>query len=1021
MSWLDRATTMASKGSQAAKAERLADLHTRRRATAGQYFTADWIAAGIWQVLDLVCSEANAAGRVLSVVDTSIGSGRLLGPAPVGHCRLFGLDPDAVVIEALVEDAHAADIQYRFEVGRLEDLTLAECDIACINPPYSLNLQSPLMTHYECCAYGTYGPGTSALSHEYALAQALAGAALVAAVLPVSMLDVCRKESRLAAVYTLPADAFAAEQANVRTAVFVFDAEARGEPLLEVKVAPGTPWPVPTLHLPARPRQPVFRLGRLDSGAPSITLPVTGDRRVRVEHHNRRMVLRFGCGLTQAKVLNGLYEEDVLPIEKHRYPAGLRYVGQARLWLDVLLAQEDPKAAFDGVIESIRAHGGDPLVSTTLAGYWRKLIRRHQRAMEPYRHWVLSEQGGVMQAVARRSQLLVAGDLKSPPIRQGERVTARALGGEYEIEKGGQRVLLDGDAFGRRFVLDKENAKQDTEWVLLHRGMLEAFPELVPAARARLRLAGIDWLWPFQEDGVIEHLLKPYGGIAAWKQGTGKARLAIALALVSGRHSLIVVESGLVDEMRREIEDKLKVPQALWRIITRNDDPRTVALRQVNIISYNTLKRVVGGRRTVAKCLRRRFHTVIADEGGLLGNQGSQQSRAVLALAPRKLIVSDGTPIASYPRSILPVGASCAGSGVAHQPFGIRNDAYLSAQLLRTGSACPRGVDEFRERHVVLEWVTLEFKEGLSEGAKREVPRIARLSEFRRWLQPLVQRRLRNEPEVEPFAGCPSPIYQTTTVGWDKKHLRHYLDIALHFVQWYQQHVAAARADGRQTNLVAVLARINAVMMAASCPHKGDSLSQRRYAPLTSKQRVALEKLKVNVEAGQKTLLYAYSPSVVERLACELSKDGIESVLFHGKIPITKRTRELDERFRFGTAPVLLSTWCGQKGLNIPQAKRVILYDRNWTGRTEDQAIHRTQRPDQDARVVVERLHLAGSIDEYMAQVVEWKEAAAHAGLDWGSGATESDVFRHLDSIIEQFCQDTLAMSSRAAFEVMAA
>ncbi len=68
-------------------------------------------------------------------------------------------------------------------------------------------------------------------------------------------------------------------------------------------------------------------------------------------------------------------------------------------------------------------------------------------------------------------------------------------------------------------------------------------------------------------------------------------------------------------------------------------------------------------------------------------------------------------------------------------------------------------------------------------------------------------------------------------------------------------------------------------------------------------------------------------------------------------------------------------------------------------------------RPEQTDEVTVDYLHLPGSIDVYMAQVVEWKLAAADAGLDWGNMATSGDEFMHLDNVLVQFCKATRGMS----------
>jgi hypothetical protein len=1019
MTWLGSAADIASKGSTAKKAGSLAGLHTRRRETKGQFFTDGWIGEGIWSVLNSLVASTSES-RPLSVVDTSIGSGRLLANANTERCRLFGLDVDERCIQALSGDADEAGLNYQFEVGRLEDLEMRGFDIAVINPPFSLTVQSPLMTAYRCTGFGPFGPNTTALSHEYALAQGLDGAAVVAAVLPASMEAYCRDEKRLAAIYRLPNDAFKQENAEVSTAVFVFDSVSRNTEVVEMCVEDGTPWDEVSLSL-SRREAAVFKLGGIDESAPTITLPVTGDRRVRLSHHNRRVVIKFECGLTQAKVMNAILDDDVRPGEKHRYPKGVRYRGDARLWLDVMLLQQDPQAAFDSLISTIENNGGKAEVSATLAGYWAKRKRRHARAITPFRQWVKKGDGSELQAVAIRSSMLRMGDLSSPVIKKGEQLSVEPLGGEFVIQKDGEAVTLNRGDFEKRFELLEPESNGEPGWMLIEKGLVRAFPELATQIRRRMEEKGIDWLWPFQEDGLIEHLIKPYGSVAAWKQGTGKARLAIALALLSGKNSLIVVESGLVGEMVKELEDKLNLDQSLWRVIDGDTNIENIRLRQINVASYNTIKKRVRGKKTIAKMLRRRFHTVIADEGGLLANLGSQQSRAVLALAAKKLIVTDGTPIGSYPRDILPVTGACAGDGVAHQPYGLRQGAFVEERLFSSASYMMRGIDQFRERHVVLEWVTNNFKEDNRNGAKREIPRIANVVDFRNWIQPNVQRKVRYEPEVEPYAGCPKPIFETTTVPWDKAHLRHYLDVALHFANWYMAHLRERTEKGKGTNLVAVLARIGAVQAAANRPHKPGKLSIGAYSPLTSKQRAAIEKIEGYVEDGKKTILYATAPSVIERLADELDKRGIKSVRFHGGISIKKRTKALDEEFRFGDTPVLLSTWCGQSGLNIPQGKRMIFYDRNWTGRAEDQAVHRTQRPDQDERVIVDRLHIQGSIDEYIGQVVDWKVAAADSGLDWGDGITETDVFQHLDSIIESFCRDTLDMSSRDAFEALAA
>lgn len=914
MTWLSASKEIVAKGVTAKKATCLGDLHRRRQEAEGQFFTPTWVSKEIWRILkSSLPSEGN-----ITVADTSIGSGRLLEHAPTDRAMLYGVDTDDRCIEALRDEAAAAGIHYEFLTGGLEDLHISGFSIAVINPPFSITLQSPNLEPYDCTAYGPYGPSTSTLSHEYALEQALKGASVVVALLPISMDTRCRKNKRLKAIFNLPRKTFKSEGAeSVSTAVYLFDSTKYFREVQTFDVSPGLEWPIVPLSIkPSSYSASRFRLNGLDLGKPVITTPLTGDNRVELHHHNRRIILKFHDGLTEAKVLNGILEAPVSPGEKHRYPKNVKHIGDGRLLLDSYLLQDDPDKSFNDFIQSIVKFGGIPQVSKTLSGYFSKLVKQHMRASTPFRHWVKRDSSPSVTLVAKRRGLLEQGNIASPSIRRGQEVSAIPLGGAYRIELDGWEVELRRDEAQRLFELPESDVGfSSTGWELVHPGLNVAFPHLYEQTKSMLLKAGVTWLWPYQIDSVSELLMKPNGDIAAWKQGTGKAR-------------------------------------------------------------------------------------------------------AVLALAARKLYVLDGTPY-DYPRNILPITALTAGNGRAHQPYSLHNGPYLEKRILTSASFIDRGVNAFIANHVVLEWATHEFKDTLSTGAKREIPQINNLPLFRSWLAPNVQRRTKYEPEVEPYAGCPKPSHNTLTLKWDNAHLKHYLKCALEFSEWY---IAERKsAEGKHMNLIEVLARIRTVINACDNPAFPSKDFPLAYSPTTSKERWAIDRLTQLSNDGVKTIIYVTSPSEAERLGRLLENQNIESVIFHGKKSIKNRVQALDEEFRFGTKNILISTWVGQRGLNIPEGKHVIMYSRNWSGNTEDQAIERTQRPEQDQSVMIEYPHLEGSINEYMAQVVEWKLAASDEGLDWGDGATESEVFFHMDHILYQFAKDTLGMSPRDALKHLAA
>ncbi|MBW8191343.1 hypothetical protein K0504_09865 [Neiella marina] len=1017
MSWLNRATSIISKGLRTSKAKSLADLAARRALTQSQFFTPEWVASGMWSIAEPAMS---ASRGMVAIMDNSIGSGRLVANAEPGKHIVYGCDTDERSIAALSQDAKDAGLAHEFAISGMEDVEACGFGLGLINPPFSLTLSSPNMMPLNAAHYGEFGPMTNALSHEYSLDHALSSCDVVVALLPRSMKSICYASDRLAAEILLPGATFLVEGANVQTAVYVFAAKKRTEQVLQYELTQGQPWPVIT-GLSMRTfgqRRPTWKVGGVDELTPTITLPVTGDNTVELHHHNRQLIVKYRCGLTQAKVANALMQAPVENGSRHRYPTNFRYVGSGRLLLDVYLQQDDPEEALQATVSIIQKAGGSPLISPTLSGYFKKLIKRHKRNVQPFRKTVKRSSTPATMVTAKRGMLLQQGNIKSPAIRKGETLQAEVLGGVYLIKKDGFIAEYRRDEMQKLFNICSDD-RSETHWQVVFEGKNRAFPELAQHNRATIIQSGVDFLWPPQMDSLSE-LMMTDGAVAGWQQGTGKARLAVALCLTSSsEHNLIAVESGLIAEMLKEFS-KIGLQPALYNVIRDVEDIKH--LKKINLISYNRLKARYGTtKQTIAHKLRRRFGVVAADEGGILANPTSQQSRALTRLSPRKLFLLDGTPIGSYPRDLLSLCTAASGSSRAHQPYSLRNQPYISNNLLQSASYAPRGVAQFKDDFVVLDWASHEFADNLREGAKREIPAINDVSLFRRWAGLHVQRRLRNEPEMEPYSGCADPEREVQQIKFDKPHFKHYLKTAVEFSEWYMQHKLDRATEGKGSNLVAVLAKIQAVVSATNSPHVSSSGVAGLYSPLTAKQRYFIGEIERIKTTGDKAILYAYSPDVLTRFKCELDKRGIKSVLFTGKQDINKRNEALDREFRDGEATVLLSSWVGQRGLNLPQANYVLLYNRAWTGDVEEQAIARVTRPEQTKSVHVTYGHLVGSIDEYMGQVVDWKIKAADAGLDFGDDCNATEEFRHMDAVLEEFCRKTLSMSAHEAHRKMAA
>lgn len=1052
--WTQYLPAIQSLGSQTPVIGGLAGCAAARATHVGQFFTPPEVVSLLWHLLGEAMHADPKRSRI-NLIDTSCGIGRMFGPADPGIHHLFGADIDGVCTQALGTAVAAADFHSEIRRCPLEELSVVGMDVALLNPPFSIAFDSPALIKVPGTHRGRYGQHSAAISQWYAVGHALEAAPIVGAVLPWSMvasiLDgtaAVEFTESLVRVVRVPRGAFATEGAEVDTAVVIFERHARRSVPVVVDVADpadAATWPAPyqwTSRVPRGSGFPRVRRTELDDIRPLITRSVTGDTRVRLVKAGRRIGLRFHCGFTEAVVLNRVLVDRMAGRVRgdSPIPRGVVYTGQGKLDIEVHLAQSDPVQSLAELVAEIQRAGGEPSMCASLAGYVRRAARRAAVRRIPMKQVAYIPGAEHAQAwLAGRDQATLV--MTCPWVSRDELLAAGTrVEAQRVLSDAPTRSELDDPTFQ---VMQGERAFQapmsswlrlataegvpDAGWSVVHPGLKAAVPHLVAASEARCRAAGIDRLlsWGYQWDDLQEFLVRG-NSICAWKPGLGKSRLAIALCLMGGRRNLIVVEARLVNEMVRELVG-LDLPAGTWQVIETPGQARRLA--RINVIAYSRLRQAIGGRAeespateghteegatprlsrsrcTIARMLRHRIHTLISDEAHCLRNLKSQQTRALWQLAPKRIYDLSGTPIASYPRDVLPLLAHAGGDGSAEQPYGIHHP-YLESIHRQSMCRAVRGIDQFAEKFVTFEWVTNEFLDDLQSGAKREIPRIADVSGFRAAVTPHIKRRVEREPDVAAHITYPVPVSAVTTVAWDQDHLDHYIATVDDFASWYERMKAGDRSAGdKRNNLAMILQKIGAVVQACNNPHEQEGPSRYR-GDLTSKQREVLSWIGDQVAEGHKVLVFAGSPLVLNRLKTSLDASDIGSVLFHGGVPIARRVQEMSERFRDGDVPVLLgSRRCLQQGYNLYQADRACFYDRAWLATEEEQALARMLRPQQKSQVLAQFFHLEGSIDEYQAQMVGFKSAAMAAGLDYGDPAGCEGDFLHLETILARFLDD---------------
>lgn len=1025
MSWYDGLRNIQSRGSQADRPGSLAGLAAARRTHLGQFFTPDALAYLMWRIVEPAMAKvfvgegvASARTNRVAILDNSVGSARLLQYADPEKHELYGVDVDAELMVEVGKVVQAVGFHCEFEPCGMEAVRASGFDIGLINPAFSVHIEAPTVEPFECTAYGKYGPNTSAVSHAYALAQAVHACQVVVALLPSTFAEEVALDPKavlgdgsrkLRALIELPRGVFREENTEVSVSILVF---AYGGGLLKRHSLASLDDVLPDLKLElyGHGGNAKLRVQGVEDSTPSITLPVTGDKTVRVTHNGRRIGLRFNCGLTQAKVENEVLIGRVTKMlgDDQRFPKGVLYVGQGALDVEVHLAQDDPMESFEALLGVIREAGGEPQVDPGLLGYLRRRINQSRRQKTPLAHTVWMPNGvasdaEVLVGKAKKKQVADPASWLSPIIQLGDEIELkRQEDGNYVFQLQGKIYPVSLDLLHERF--EVVGGAAESGWTQIYPGLLKVFPGLGQAYRKRAVALGLDkWLsWGFQLDDAIELSMCPDGAICSWVMGLGKARLASAVIILNGcKHGLIVTEAGLIGEMEMELKG-LPIPPTEWQVIT---SPEQLSdLRRINVIAYERLRMPINRSRphlTYGKKLRRRIGVMVADEGDVLANPESDQSRALMVVSPKKRYLFSGTLIANYPRDTLPVLAHTVGDATAAQPWGWRG-GHLEPVWRKSMNVAQRGIDAFRDTFVQTEWVTKEFTDTLLEGAKREIPRIQNLKLYRQMLAPHVKRRVLEEPEVAKHIHIPPHTREVVELPWDPGHLCFYLQIAEDFANWYRGHLSDMR---QRNNLIALLAHIRAVSFACDYPQHGVE-GFGAYHSLTSKHRWAVEELQQLAKDGHKTILYAENPGLLNLLGKQLDERGIGNVVFHGKKPIKQRTKELNERFRFGDCPTLLaSLGVTQKGLNLWQADEVILLSRSWSATVEEQAIARPLRPQQTRNVRVRYAHLPGAIDIYKNMLVSFKRDAAHAGLDWATQETEGEEFLHLTTVIHRFVE----------------
>lgn len=465
------------------------------------------------------------------------------------------------------------------------------------------------------------------------------------------------------------------------------------------------------------------------------------------------------------------------------------------------------------------------------------------------------------------------------------------------------------------------------------RGLEPRIPQELEEVLRPYQRDGVKWLTQLSNMGM--------GGILADDMGLGKTLqvLAYIQGIKPDKPVLIVTPSSLVYNWQREIERF--VPEAKTLLVAGAKDIRaelikTAASYRFIITSYPLL------RRDSALYKNIEFSYCFIDEAQYIKNYKTMNSVSVKKIRAEHKFAITGTPIENSLMELWSI-------------FDFVMPGYL------------KNSRSFRERFEIP-----AMRGGDTNAADT----------LRAMIKPFVMRRMKKEVLNE----LPEKIESTMFAELSRGQKAVY-SAFLEEVKGKAQGIL--RENGSRFAILTLLLRLRQI-----CCHP--ALFDSAYEGESGKMDLFLELVRSGISSGRRILVFSQFRSMLDIIAGEFEKNGVEYFYIHGGTPSETRT-EMAERFNGGEREVfLVSLKAGGTGLNLVGADMVIHYDPWWNPAVTDQATDRAYRIGQTKAVQVIKLATKGTIEEKILQLQDKKRTIADdiikVNTDTLSGLTDDEI-----------------------------
>jgi SWI/SNF-related matrix-associated actin-dependent regulator 1 of chromatin subfamily A len=449
-------------------------------------------------------------------------------------------------------------------------------------------------------------------------------------------------------------------------------------------------------------------------------------------------------------------------------------------------------------------------------------------------------------------------------------------------------------------------------------------------------------LFPHQVDGLA-FLLGRRRSILADDMGLGKTRQSIMAMYQAANDGpwLVVCPASVKNNWKREIRIALGDDTEVHIVDRKNPVPKDTTSWVV--INYDILKRHLPDLESVP------FAGLVCDEAHYLKNHTSQRSKAVRSLvasSPDDLIVHclTGTPLTNRPRDLFPL------LQLVNHSLG---RSFLSFAK-RYCDAVKGDYGWITDGASNIEELTVQLHGTMLRRRKEDVLNLP--EKLRSWL-----------------------TVQTPSTG--RTEARKFL-----------KSVVAARDE---RDLGGTNSESSVALLGKLAPHR------KKIA--IAKTKNTLEFVDGIVAQGEKAVIYSCFTKPTTIMA---EHYGDAARVLTGKTAANKRQAVVDDfQNDDGVRVLIANIIAGGVGINLTAARHVVFNDLDWVPTNHWQAEDRAYRIGQDHSVSVYYFAAAGTLDEFVSEVLKTKSQVIQAVVEGDSiaaeGARTTDVLAEIRNLIE--------------------